>query len=299
MVPGAHRLVGGDGGHQRRPIDGGEEAGNQRGQLFGWRGTGLHEGVAEGAAEGAGLVGGEPGGRGAEAAEGDGTHRLSNGGEDGAEPFMLELLRRGPLHVDNVALPRAVGLLDGSHVAGVDEGHLSGVYAPVGERLTKHGDRLKEVVDDGGAALERLPVERPRAASCEEEAVAGVEECEVAEGELLAPLPRGETDGGCRLRHLDFAARDGGGDGAVGAGNVEGGSEPFRSEVAAAHGEQERAVESGVAEKADVQCFHVVLTARGLAAPLPRCRSRRRCVKAPKAESRCGGRLVECGLPTL
>ena len=149
--------------------------------------------------------------------------------------------------MDNAALPCAVGLLDGRHVTGVDEGHLGGVYAPVGERLTEHRDGLKEVVDDGGAALEGLPVERPSAASGEEEAVAGVEECEVAEGELLAPLPRGETDGGCRLRHLDLAARDRGGNGAVGPCDVEGGGEPFCGEVAAAHGEQERAVEGGVA----------------------------------------------------
>ena len=165
---------------------------------------------------------------------------------------MLELLRRGPLHVDNVALPCPVGLLDGRHVAGVDEGHLGGVNAPVGERLPKHGEGLKEVVDDGGAALKRLPVERTRAAAGKEEAVAGIEQCEVAEGELLATLPGGEADGRCRLRHLDLAARNGGGDGAVGPGNVEGGCEPFCGEVAAAHGEQERAVESGVAEKADV-----------------------------------------------
>src|SRR6266851_3682621 len=249
--PAAELLVVADRRGEHRRVDLGEEGSLCLRDLGRGRGQQPAARLAVGAHEPSGHVGGQPRARGGQARERHGPDGLADRGDNVAGAIVLELLGRGPLLVDIVALALPEGRvhLVARHVHRLDAREVEPALVA---RVLEHGERLTAVVGQDALALELVPGEgRIRRAASQEEPVHLVDLGEVHGGRGLALLERPEALGGRGLAHMHGAGHDPFDRRLAGRRDRMPGREPLLLEEAAGDRRDQRGVEGGEAGELD------------------------------------------------
>lgn len=125
-----------------------------------------------------------------------------------AKALVLELLRQRTLEVRIVRAAVSKRALDGIDATGIDRFDVAERQSVPMQRVTEHGERLEEMVDQHPPALQAAPGEiRLGPASDQKESVAAVDLREVHDIDRLAALERGEARRHRRLRDIAAPVR--------------------------------------------------------------------------------------------